>query len=241
MIDLSTCVPGQKVKFRNGTTGVYVGFNRYVVYPYMIRPDNELMFITHKRNGHHSDIPDGHDYDVIKILPLETPEEPSMIDLSTCVPGQKVEYRNGTMGEYYGVNRDAIYSFITKPETYKYISHKQDGRYPNAVEHSFDVVKIYPRETQMTDEELTVSNEFITFVRIQLDHEQRQQLRRYLNLHYLGDVDCNELDENLKFVPKYPEKETQEFKDAMWRADMSVDYQVKVVYDVNGKCKLELL
>jgi hypothetical protein len=74
-----------------------------------------------------------------------------MIDLSTCVPGQKVEYRNGTTGEYYGLNRDAIYSFITKPETYKYISHKQDGRYPNAVEHSFDVVKIYPRETQMTD------------------------------------------------------------------------------------------
>jgi hypothetical protein len=79
MIDLSTCVPGQKVKFRNGRTGVYVGFNRYVVYPYMIRPDNELMFITHKKNGHHSDIPDGHDYDVVKILPLETP----MTDKST--------------------------------------------------------------------------------------------------------------------------------------------------------------
>jgi hypothetical protein len=44
----------------------------------------------------------------------------------------------------------------------------------------------------------------------------------------------------LKLVPKYPDKETQEFKDAVWRADMSVDYQVKVVYDVNGKCKLEL-
>jgi len=94
----------------------------------------------------------------------------------------------------------------------------------------------------MTDhEELPVSNEFITFVRIQLDHEQKQQLRRYLNLHYLGDVNCNEYDENMKIVPKYPEKETQEFKDAMWRADMSVDYQVKVVYDVNGKCKMELL
>ena len=50
-----------------------------------------------------------------------------------------------------------------------------------------------------------------------------------------------EYDENMKIVPKYPEKETQEFKDAMWRADMSVDYQVKVVYDVNGKCKMELL
>ncbi len=93
----------------------------------------------------------------------------------------------------------------------------------------------------MTEEELPASNEFITFVRIQLDHEQKQQLRRYLNLHYLGDVNCNEMDENGHFVAKYPEKETQEFKDAIWRADMSVDYQVKVVYDVNGKCKMELL
>jgi hypothetical protein len=45
----------------------------------------------------------------------------------------------------------------------------------------------------------------------------------------------------MKLVPKYPEKETQEFKDALWRASMCVEYQVKVVYDVNGNCKLELL
>jgi hypothetical protein len=90
-------------------------------------------------------------------------------------------------------------------------------------------------------EELPVSNEFITFVRIQLDHEQKQQLNRYLNLHYLNDVNCNEYDENFKLVAKYPEKETEEFKNAMWRANMVHDYQVKVVYDVNGKCKLELL
>ena len=90
-------------------------------------------------------------------------------------------------------------------------------------------------------EELTVSNEFTTFVRIQLDHEQKKQLNRYLNLHYLGDVNCNEYDENMEIVPKYPEKETEEFKNAVWRAGMCVDYQVKVVYDVNGNCKLELL
>jgi hypothetical protein len=54
-------------------------------------------------------------------------------------------------------------------------------------------------------------------------------------------VNCNEYDENFKLVAKYPEKETEEFKNAMWRANMVHDYQVKVVYDVNGKCKLELL
>jgi hypothetical protein len=54
-------------------------------------------------------------------------------------------------------------------------------------------------------------------------------------------VNCNEYDENFKLVAKYPEKETEEFKNAMWRANMVNEYQVKVVYDVNGKCKLELL
>ena len=94
----------------------------------------------------------------------------------------------------------------------------------------------------MTDqEELTVSNEFVTFVRIQLDYEQRQQLRRYLNLHYLGDVNCNEYDEKMKIVHKYPEKETKEFDEAVWRINAVHEYQVKVVYDVNGNCKLELL
>ena len=74
-----------------------------------------------------------------------------MIDLSTCVHRQKVEYRDGTTGAYVGLNRNAIYSHITKPAIYKHITHKQDGHYSNAVEHSFDVVKIYPLETPMTD------------------------------------------------------------------------------------------
>jgi hypothetical protein len=93
----------------------------------------------------------------------------------------------------------------------------------------------------MTNEKLPVSNEFITFVRIQLDHEQKQQLNRFLNLHYLNDVNCNELDESGHFVSKYPEKETEEFKNAIWKINTTHEYQVKVVYDVNGKCKLELL
>lgn len=74
-----------------------------------------------------------------------------MIDLSTCVHGQKVEYRNGKTGIYSGLNRNAVYSHITKTSNNQFRIHKQDGRYSNTVEHSFDVVKIYPRETQMTD------------------------------------------------------------------------------------------
>ena len=75
-----------------------------------------------------------------------------MIDLSTCIPGQKVEYRDGTTGAYVGLNGELFFSYLTRPDnTYKCITHKQDGHYSNAVKHSFDVVKIYTRETQMTD------------------------------------------------------------------------------------------
>ena len=76
-----------------------------------------------------------------------------MIDLSTCVYGQKVEYRDGSTGEYCGFNDgELFFSYLTRPDnTYKCITHKQDGHYSNAVKHSFDVVKIYTRETQMTD------------------------------------------------------------------------------------------
>ena len=90
-------------------------------------------------------------------------------------------------------------------------------------------------------EELPVSNEFITFVRIELNYEQKQQLNRFLNLHYLGDVNCNELDESGFYYPKCPEKESKEFDEAVWRINAVHEYQVKVVYDVNGNCKLELL
>jgi len=93
----------------------------------------------------------------------------------------------------------------------------------------------------MNEEELPVSNEFVTFVKIELDYEQKKQLARYLNLHYLGDVNCNELDESGFYFPKYPEKETKEFKDAFWRANTTQEFQVKVIYDVNGNCKMELV
>jgi hypothetical protein len=153
MIDLSTCVPGQKVRFANGNTGIISEVHRRSGTTELRSVkvgDSCWWWYTLNGSEYHHEFPDPN-WQIVKILPIETPEEPSMIDLSTCVPGQKVEYRNGTTGEYYGLNRNAVYSFITKPETYKYISHKQDGRYPNAVEHSFDVVKILPLEPPMTD------------------------------------------------------------------------------------------
>jgi hypothetical protein len=49
------------------------------------------------------------------------------------------------------------------------------------------------------------------------------------------------MNENGRYVAKYPEKETQEFKDAVWRVNANHEFQVKVVYSVDGNCKLELL
>ena len=150
MTDLSTCVPGQKVEYRNGTTGEYYGVNRDAIYSHITKPAT-YTHIRHKRDGHYSNAVE-HSFDVIKIYPLETPKETPIIDLSTCIPGQKVEYRDGTTGAYVGLNGELFFSYLTRPDnTYKCITHKQDGHYSNAVEHSFDVVKIYPLETQMTD------------------------------------------------------------------------------------------
>ena len=150
MIDLSTCVPGQKVEYRDGTTGEYYGVNRDAIYSHITKPAT-YKYISHKQDGHYSNAV-GHNYDVVKIYPLETPKEPSMIDLSACIPGQKVEYRDGTMGEYVGiVGYDPIYPHLIITDDKQSRIHKQDGHYSRESNHEYDVVKIYPRETQMTD------------------------------------------------------------------------------------------
>ena len=92
----------------------------------------------------------------------------------------------------------------------------------------------------MTEQE-PVSNEFITAVSIWISQRQKEQLRKYLNLHYLGDVDANEYDGTGNLVAKYPEKETEEYKNALLYADAGHLFNIKVVYDVNGVPKLELL
>ena len=85
MIDLSTCVYGQKIEYRDGKMGEYCGFNGdgELFYPYTTRPfipiPNTDPYKIHKKNGHHSDFPDGHGYDVVKIYPRET----QMTDKST--------------------------------------------------------------------------------------------------------------------------------------------------------------
>jgi hypothetical protein len=84
-------------------------------------------------------------------------------------------------------------------------------------------------------------NQFVVPITVELQADQQLQLRKYLNLYYLGDVDANELDENGNFVAKYPDKETEEFKNAVWNADATHRVEVLVTFDANGMPKLEFI
>lgn len=90
-------------------------------------------------------------------------------------------------------------------------------------------------------EQFPPANEFIVSVSVDHFEWERLQLRKYLNLHYLGDVDANEMNENGEMVAKYPEKETEEFKNAIANSYRVFKFNVKVIYDVNGVPTMELL
>ena len=49
----------------------------------------------------------------------------------------------------------------------------------------------------MTEDLYPPKNQFIIPITVELQADQQLQLRKYLNLHYLGDVDANELDLSL--------------------------------------------
>ncbi len=91
----------------------------------------------------------------------------------------------------------------------------------------------------MTDPLYPPTNQFIIPITVELQADQQLQLRKYLNLHYLGDEYANELNEDGVMAPKYPEKETPEFKNAVWNADATHRVEVLVTFDVNGMPKLE--
>ena len=87
---------------------------------------------------------------------------------------------------------------------------------------------------------LEPSNKFIVEVPVSLQHHQLLQLYRYLNLHYLGDVNANHFVDG-QMIPKYPEKETEEFKNATHNANASHTVALSVEFDVNGKPTFEIV
>lgn len=84
------------------------------------------------------------------------------------------------------------------------------------------------------------NNKFEVETTVLLHSHQLYQLRQYINLQYLGDVDCNVMVDG-QFVPKYPEKETEHYKKVCHRIEMGIPVRLSVEFDVNGKPKFEVI
>lgn len=83
-------------------------------------------------------------------------------------------------------------------------------------------------------------NKFTILATVPLSRSKEAQLLKFLNLHYLGDEDANHYVDG-RLVAKYPERETQEFKEAVHRAGMDLMVKLFVEFDVNGKPTFQII
>jgi hypothetical protein len=90
------------------------------------------------------------------------------------------------------------------------------------------------------DELFGPENKFVVPVEVLLSNADQVKLRKFLNLHYLGDEDANEFVDG-SYKAKYPEKETQEFKDATWRTTCGYTVNLAVEFDTNGNPTFEVV
>jgi len=80
-------------------------------------------------------------------------------------------------------------------------------------------------------------SDFLTFpvpVTISLNQEQLEKAQKAINLHHLGDEQVNTLDEKGRLVAKYPDRETQELRDAHRRINMVRTVNLLVQVSMNG-------
>lgn len=161
-IDLNTCVPGQQLKLRNGDIVTYSDKfirNDFTKYSHLVR---------NKKTGREWYADDGsylksapeHPFDIIEILPMNTPDETNnKIDLNKCVPGQQLRRRDGVIVEY------------VKAEGHKYKPHavgtKENHYYVATngylVDHGLecvcDIVEILPLPVNKSPTENTTFDE----------------------------------------------------------------------------------
>ena len=90
------------------------------------------------------------------------------------------------------------------------------------------------------DELFGPENKFVVPANILLSKDDEVRLRKFINLHYLGDVDANILV-NDHYVALYPEKETQEYKDATWKIAGHFRVNLAVEFDTNGNPTFEVV
>jgi hypothetical protein len=153
MIDLRTCVPGQKVRFANGKIGIISEVRRRSGTTELRSvkvSDARWWWFTLNGSDYHNDLPDP-EWQIVEILPVETPAEPPTVDLSTCVTGQKVKYRNGDTGTFLGLDGKVYdtHPFLTEANGWDTYSHARSGtasdwRY--GCPCPYDIVEILPVE-----------------------------------------------------------------------------------------------
>ena len=148
-IDLNTCVPGQKVRLRDGKIVTYNGLI------------NENKIYIHSVDGY-TYISDGSfwmedgrasDKDVVEILSIG---DKPVTDLRTCVPGQKVRLRDGRIATYKRTTDSAEYPH----QFYSGGTYTDEGYYwLDKAKSDGDVMEILPveEESAKTSTELTHS------------------------------------------------------------------------------------
>jgi hypothetical protein len=139
-INLSICVPGQKLRLRNGGIADYLGLiknNISLVY------SHQLSSGKYVSNGCYWCDQRKDELDVVEILPLKSPMN---IDLNTCVPGQKVKLSDETIATYIGkLEENQIY--IHQIGDYSYTKRGTYWEQPDRTSPK-DVVEIFPIEEE---------------------------------------------------------------------------------------------
>jgi hypothetical protein len=138
--DLRTCVPGQKVRLRDGRIVPYKKATDSAEYPHQFYGGG-----TYTDEGYYWLDKARSDGDVMEILPMEKPKP--KLDLNICVPGQKVRLRYGKINYYTGPIKDSYGG--------KYTHHINGDSYMNNGcywadyrESELDVVEILPMEEE---------------------------------------------------------------------------------------------
>lgn len=75
--------------------------------------------------------------------------------------------------------------------------------------------------------------EFLIPTKIHLREEQIEEARKFLNLEFLGDEECNVIQDG-KLVSKYPEKESPLFQSLHSEIRRAITVLIKVRVDRNG-------
>ena len=146
MTDLCLCVPGQIVKYRNDAFGTYAGSDNSGD-TYQFHTSTKYGNLqSHTRFGWISASGVRHPYDVVEILPLETPEEKPPIDLSACVYGQKVRLSNNSIGVYVECHPGERHVIQTQKKRNHWY-HRDGRKLDPFADWLGDVVEILPLET----------------------------------------------------------------------------------------------